>query len=117
MFGITLVKPFTDWQPHVNENEDATEHVHSVQTGDREIAGKICAVRWQRHGRALHVFLFDLRDFVGGRNVEKVRPLHRGIGWIGVDWIERDSVFIVPTGTLSSPCGHSPGCASSRKKM
>src|SRR5207245_11174298 len=29
----------------------------------------------------------------------------------------RMAVFIVPTGTLSNPCGHIPGGASSRKKM
>src|SRR5215831_5369322 len=29
----------------------------------------------------------------------------------------RIAVFIVPTGTLSNPCGHIPGGASMRKKM
>src|SRR6266513_3422267 len=29
----------------------------------------------------------------------------------------RIAVFMVPTGTLSKPCGHIPGGASSRKKM
>jgi hypothetical protein len=29
----------------------------------------------------------------------------------------RIAVFIVPTGTLSSPCGHVPGAASMRRKM
>src|SRR6266699_872788 len=41
---IALIKLFADWQPHINENEDAGEHVGPVQSGDGEITGEIRAV-------------------------------------------------------------------------
>ena len=44
MFWVALVKPFADRQPHVNEDEHAAEHMHAMQTSDREIAGKVRAM-------------------------------------------------------------------------
>src|ERR1700720_296219 len=44
MLRIALIKFFADWQPHVNKNEDASEHVRPVQSGDDEVTGKIRAV-------------------------------------------------------------------------
>ena len=94
MFWIALVELFADRQPHVNEDEHPAEHVHAVQAGDGEIARKICAVRRQKHGRTLHIRLVDLSDLLGGRNVQKMGPVHRGVGWIGVDRIKPDFVFL-----------------------
>src|SRR6266542_1444131 len=50
MFRVALVKLFADRQPHVNKHEHSAEHVHTMQTGDGEITGKIRDVRWQKHG-------------------------------------------------------------------
>src|ERR1700739_2144509 len=44
MLGIALVDFFADRQPHVEENQNTTEHVRSVQSGDRKITREICAV-------------------------------------------------------------------------
>src|SRR6188472_1146742 len=59
MFRVALVKLFTNWQPHVDEDKHACQYVKSVQPGDREIAREICIVRRQKHRCALDVFLFD----------------------------------------------------------
>src|SRR6202048_5495337 len=64
MFGIALVNFFADWQPHVNENENAAEHVQSVQSGDGEIAREIRAVRGQENRRALDILFLDVNDLV-----------------------------------------------------
>src|SRR6266550_4140757 len=66
VFRVALIKFFADRQPHVNKDEHSAEHVHPMQTGDGEITGKICAVRWQKHGSASHVVFLDGREFVGG---------------------------------------------------
>src|SRR6266481_6130378 len=44
MFRIALVKFFADRQPHVNENQDAGEHVRSMQAGNGKITREIRAV-------------------------------------------------------------------------
>src|ERR1700730_8829497 len=41
---ISLVNLFTDRQPHVEKNQNATEHVRSMKSGDREVAGEIRTV-------------------------------------------------------------------------
>src|SRR6266508_1341521 len=94
MLRVALVKFFADRQPHVYEHEHAAEHVHSVQTSDREIAGEIRAVRRQKHRRALDVFLLERRDFISERQRKKVRQIHGRIGGLGVERVERDFVFL-----------------------
>src|SRR2546427_4139885 len=84
MFGVALVKPLADRQPHVNEDQHAAEHMHAMQTSNREVTGKVRAVPRQEHRSVLDVFLFDLGNLVGRRHIEKVRSVHRGIGGIGV---------------------------------
>src|SRR5216117_173312 len=73
VFWIALVKPLADRQPHVNEHEDAAEHVHAVQACNGEITREIRVVRRQKHRRALDVFPLDRCDIVGDWQREKVR--------------------------------------------
>src|SRR5437667_4332413 len=84
LFRVALVKLFADRQPHVNEDEHTTEHMHAMQTSDREIAGKVRAMLRQEHRSVLDVFLLDLGNLVCRRHIEKVRPVHRGISWIRI---------------------------------
>ena len=94
VFRVALVKPFADWQPHVNEHQHAAQHVQSVQTSDREITGEICAVRRQKHRRPLDVFFLDRRDLVCDGQRQKVRPIHHWIVWVGIHRIECNFVFL-----------------------
>src|SRR4029077_1628558 len=84
MLWIALVKFFADRQPHVNENDHAAQHVQSMETCNGKIAGKIGAVRRQKHRRALDVCLLDCRDFVSDGEREKGRSIHRRIVWTGI---------------------------------
>src|SRR5216684_949531 len=40
---IILVKPFSDWEPHVNENEHTAGHVGAVQSSNGKVAREIGA--------------------------------------------------------------------------
>src|SRR5437899_8629382 len=82
MLRIALVKFFTDRQPHVNENQDAGEHMRPMQSGNGEVTCEICAVPRAERINALNVFLLDLRDVVGWRNVKKVWTVGRWVVWI-----------------------------------
>src|SRR5262245_40980424 len=67
MFRVALINFFTDRQPHVNEDDYSAQHVQTVQTGNREIAGEIRAVSWQEHRGTLNIRLFNRSDLVGNR--------------------------------------------------
>ena len=65
-----------------------------MQARNGEVTGEIGAMRRQKHGRALHIRLLDLADLLRWRDIKKMRPVHRGVGWIGVDRIKPDFVFL-----------------------
>src|SRR4029077_390656 len=94
MLWISLVNFFTDGQPHVKENEDAAEHVRSVESSDRKITSEIRAVPRTKGIDSLYVFLLDLSNFVSDRQRNEVRPIHRGIVWFGVNGIQSDLVLL-----------------------
>src|ERR1700719_2744174 len=94
MFGIALIKSLADWQPHVNENDYAAEHVRPVQTGDGEVTGKIGAMPWTKRIYPLNVFLLNRRDMVGRRNVKEMWPIVRRIVRIHINRIKTDFVFL-----------------------
>src|SRR5438128_5388924 len=94
MFRVALVKLFADRQPHVNEDEHTAEHMHAMQTSDREIAGKVRAMLRQEHRSVLDVFLLDLGNLLGRRHIEKVRSVHCRIDRIGVHWLKRNLVVL-----------------------
>src|ERR1700730_3873711 len=92
MFGIALIKSLADWQPHVNENDYAAEHVRPVQTGDGEVTGKIGAMPWTKRIYPLNVFLLNRRDMVGRRNVKEMWTIVRRIVGIHIKRIKTDFI-------------------------
>ncbi len=64
-----------------------------MQTGDREVAREIRAVFRQEHVCVLHILFFDGRDFVRGWQWPEMWPIHRRIGRISINRIERDLVL------------------------
>ena len=65
-----------------------------MQPGDRKVGRKIGAVRRHKHGRAFHIGLVDVRHLFRRRDEEEMRPVHRWVGWIGVDRGEPNLVFL-----------------------
>src|SRR5204863_7244875 len=94
MLRIALIKSFADWQPHINKNQNAREHVRAVQTGNGKITGEVGAVPWAKGIDALDIFLLDVSDVIGRRNVEKMRTIVRRIIGIDVNRIEADLVLL-----------------------
>src|SRR5437762_4000628 len=94
MLGIALINFFADRKPHVKKHQDAAEHVRAVQSSDREITREVGAVPRTEAVDPLNVFLLDLSDMFGWRNVKKMRPIVRRIVGIYVDRIETDFVFL-----------------------
>src|SRR6266851_5708103 len=94
MFGVSLVKLRADRQPKINKDEHAPENVQTMQTRDCEITREVRAVRRQKHRRAFHIGFLDRSDLLGRWRIKEMRTIERGIGGIGVHWIERDLVFL-----------------------
>src|SRR5437660_3910387 len=83
MFRVALVKLFADRQPHVNEDEHAAEHMHAMQTSNREVTGKVRAMLRQEHGSVLDIRLFDLGNLVGSSILEKFGRVIAGfVGYV-----------------------------------
>ncbi len=68
VFGISLVNFLADRQPHIEKNEDTSEHVRAMQSSDREIAREIGAVPRPERIDALYIFLLDLYYVVSRRD-------------------------------------------------
>src|SRR5262249_10163172 len=93
VFGIVSIKPEAGRKQHVTKDQHATKDVRAVQTSDREVTREIRAVFRQGHVCVLQLLLVDGRDFVRGSQRPEMRPIHRRIGRISVNRIERDLVL------------------------
>src|SRR5207302_4614179 len=94
VFRIPLIKSLANGKPHVNEDQHASEHVETVQSGNGEVTREIGVVPRSERVHPLDIVLFNRTDLIRWRNIEEVRSIHRRIVRIGIHWIQSNLVFL-----------------------